>query len=211
VKTRRNFVITVGLLVLVCGLVCFLIFRHRTNPGQPPTSTPMYSTFGPSNSFGANCWSASAHAHADWFVPPMSGRLEAIEIAIEPSYAGGGVRQKAGDLDLFLAKDDHGFPGPILERFVGEAYPPESPPTPLPLVFKSAGQPSLRAGEKYWLGARSAGPVEWRWHFGGQQLIVQKPAREDRPGHWVSAGDSCYASAFSILVNTNQTLELEAR
>jgi hypothetical protein len=204
-KDSKKTIIAVGLLVLVCIIIYLVLFWHKSKPSQLPATIVMYSSFGPTNSFDPNCWSAGANAHADWFVPSVSGTLSVIEIAVEPSYVRKGMEKTAGDLDLFLAQDESGFPGAVLERFSLAAGAPNSPPPSLPLVFKSVAQPKLQAGVKYWLGAKSSGPGEWTWHFGDRKL-VQKAAREKEQGKWGSAGDYCYVGAFSVIVTTNHEL-----
>ena len=202
--------LALGLLLLAGLLVYFYVIRHQTksappvpNPVPPPAPTPSYSSFGPGDTFSANCWSAGAHAHADWFIAPVTGSLSNIAVAIEPSYVRQGREQTAGALDLFLARDEHGFPGAVLEHFSLAAEAPHAPPPVLPQVVGSVVQPALEAGVKYWLGARGSSPGEWIWHFGDHQ-IAQKAAREQAPGKWVSAGDTCYVGAFRIRLTPNQ-------
>jgi hypothetical protein len=205
-KDSKKTIIAAGLLVLVCIIIYLFLFWHKSKPSQLPVTVVIYSSFGPTNSFRPNCWSAGANAHADWFVPPVSGTLSVIEIAAEPSYVRQGMETTAGNLDLFLAQDENGFPGAVLEQFSLAADAPSSPPPSLPLVFKSVAQPKLQAGVKYWLGAKSSGPGEWIWHFGDVKF-VQRAAREKEPGKWGSAGDYCYVGAFSVIVTTNQELQ----
>ena len=169
---------------------------------QRQSPVVVFSSFSPSNTFNKNCWSAGANAHADWFMPDVSGKLSVIKVAVEPSYVRKGREKTAGDLHLFLATDENGFPGRILEQFSLPADAPSSPPPSLPLVFKSVTQPELAAGAKYWLCAKSSGTGEWVWHFGDPKL-VRKAAREKEQGAWASAGDACYCGAFSISVTTN--------
>ena len=166
----------------------------------PPTPLLVYSSFGPSNSFNpSNCFAAGVLAHAEWFVPQASGRLGALELAIEPGYVRRGREQTAGDETIFLAEDEQGFPGAILESFSVTANPPSSPKITAPLVLPSATHPTLQAGVKYWVGARGAGPGGWVWHFNNLE-IMQNTAREKEPGKWASGGDYCWAGAFSVSV-----------
>ena len=194
---------------MVCIVAYLILTLHETKPiqlsplVQLPIPVMVYSSFGPTNSFSTNCWSAGSHAHADWFVSAASGSLATIKIAVEPGYVRKGRETTAGDLNLFLAQDDNGFPGAIIEQFSLPADAPSAPPPSLPLVFKSVTQPKLQAGAKYWLAAKSSGPPgEWVWHDGDRK-IVQKAARENELGKWGSAGDFCYVGAFSVSVTTN--------
>jgi hypothetical protein len=203
-KDTKKVIVAVGLLLLFCMLICLFLFWHR--PRRSPATTVVFSSFGPSNSFSSYGYDVGC---ADWFVPTVSGTLSSIEIAVEPDYPRGidptdaAMEPIAGALELFLAKDESGFPGPILEQFSLAAEAASSPPRALPLVFNSVAQPKLEAGVKYWLGARSSGPVMWSWHIGDHQF-GQKAARENEQGKWISMGDGCYLGAFSIIVNTNQ-------
>jgi len=194
--------------MLVCIVVYFVLMSSKRSQ-RPPASLPqtvmIFSSFGISNSFRPTCWFVGSNAHAEWFVPDVSGRLADIVIAIEPGYARKGQEQTAGDLNLFLATDENGFPGKILEQFSLTAGAPTSAPPLLPLVFKSASQPELMSGAKFWLCAKSSGMEGWVWHFGDPKM-VRKAAREKAPGMWASAGDFCYCAAFSVNVITNQAL-----
>jgi hypothetical protein len=142
-KNKRRAVLAVGFLALAGLLILRPGIWRQAKPAQSPSSAVMYTSFGPSNAFSPHCWSAGANAHADWFVPKVSGRLNGIAIAAEPYYVRKGLEKTAGDLDLFLAEDESGFPGKVLERFSLAASAPSSPPPSLPLVFKSVAQPKL--------------------------------------------------------------------
>jgi hypothetical protein len=202
-KNRNVFILVIGLLTLAAVVVCFVLILHKIRPSSP--GVVVFSSFSPQNTFRPNSWAAGASAHADWFVPDASGRLNEIKIAIEPNYSGTGVENTAGDLDLFLAADENGFPGTVLEDFSRAAKAPGSRSPSLPLVFKSVARPELVAGTKYWLCAKGSGAGGWIWHF-GDPALVRNAAREGGPGNWMSAGDYCYSGAFSISVLTNRTL-----
>jgi hypothetical protein len=157
----------------------------------------VFNSFGPSNTFGTNCWSIGSETHADWFVPAATGRLLAVELAIEPE----NHMPRAKKATVVIAKDKHGFPGGKLESFSVPATTPTGTDPVEPLVLKSLKQPVLKAGVKYWICANS--PGRWIWHFNNQN-IVHNSAREFQPRKWASAGDFCYVCAFSIMVTTNQ-------
>jgi hypothetical protein len=218
---RQLAVVSVGLLLLA-GTIYFSPCLTPKGKRQPvpshhstaaPQSLPpgvMYSSFGPSHSFSSNRWSAGTHAHADWFVPRFSGRLKTLELALDPYVGGKNWQRTAGDLEVFVAQNENGFPGMVLERFSLPVGEPGAPlPTP-PLVFRSKAHPKLHVGVKYWVCARSTGAAGWTWHFGDRKN-VQNSARESEPGKWASAGDFCYVGAFCITGSTNQDLEAEER
>ena len=198
-KNRKVTILVIGTLALAGVIVCFVLALLKTTPSSP--GVVVFSSFSPSNTFRPNSWAAGANAHADWFEPEVSGRLYEIKIAVEPSYGRRGMVATAGNLDLFLAADENGFPGKTLEEFSCEAYAPGSPSPSLPLVFKSVTRPKLEAGTRYWLCAKGSGAGGWIWHF-GDPAILRNAAREGGPGIWMTAGDNCYSGAFSISVIT---------
>jgi hypothetical protein len=131
-------------------------------------------------------------------VAQASGRLTAVELAIETD----GPLSQSEDATVIIAKDKHGFPGARLEAFSVQAKASPATGARPPVVIKSAKQPALIAGVKYWMCVTS--PGGWRWHFNNRN-IVQNSARELKPRKWVSAGDYCYVGAFSVMIETNQT------
>jgi len=145
-------------------------------------------------------WAANIYAHGESFIPVRSGRLRAIELAIEPSYVHAGRETTAGDATVFVARDESGFPGPVLERFRVAAVAPTAP-SRCPALLKSLACPPLQAGVKYWLCAGSAGG--WVWHDNPRDF-PQASACEREPGKWISGGNGRNA-AFAITV----TEELE--
>ncbi|MGA2245014.1 MAG: choice-of-anchor R domain-containing protein [Verrucomicrobiota bacterium] len=154
-----------------------------------------FDSFGPGHAFDTNSWAVGGQAHADWFIPAMSGRLGAIELALEAT------ARNAGDATVFLASDKHGFPGATLESFEVAPRLGSAASNPAPVELASLAQPALAAGAKYWLCVRGRGG--WDWHFNNQN-IVQYAGRETKPGRWATAGDYCYACAFRVLIATNR-------
>jgi len=183
---------------------------HRPSPATPPAAigqnnsyrinlpissdpTLVFNTFGPSGTYRADTvYGAGPSAHAEWFVPTRSGTLSEIKLALSPN---AGNRQP-GEATVFITDDHHGFPGDKLESFTASAADVTGQ-----LTLESVQKPALQAGVKYWLCARSEGG--WQWCFNNQN-IVHNTARQAGPNSWASAGDSCYAGAFSIRVSTNQ-------
>jgi hypothetical protein len=166
-------------------------------PGAVMTGAIVFSSFGLSNTCMTNGWRVGSDAHADWFVPTASGRLIAVELAIEPEDP---VRQ-AGDAIVFITKDKRGLPGATLETFPVPTMTPASADAIEPLVLKSVSQPALNAGVKYWMCVKTSGT--WRWRYNNQN-IAHNSARELNPRKWATAGDFCRVCAFSIMVATNQ-------
>lgn len=174
---------------------------NRFLSNQPGSADPtlVFNAFGPGGtSRPGTVWAVEGQAHAEWFVPTLSGNLSEIVAAINPTDAG----PHPGGATIFLARDRNGFPGRTLEWF---SVRPEAA-TGL-LTLESVKQPALEAGVKYWLCARSKGG--WRWKFNDQN-IVHNSARETGRGKWASAGDYCFVGAFSIRVSTNPPPEQPA-
>ena len=170
-----------------------------SRPGIPGPVIPglAFSSFSPSNTYKANTWAAGTSAHAEWFVSLASGPLAAVRIALEPTPR---IRQP-GSATVFIAQDEGGFPGAILESFSVPAMKPAAGDASAPLFLESVAEPELKAGVKYWVCARSTG--QWQWHFNDQN-IFHNAARELEPGKWVSAGDNCTVAAFSVTVSAKR-------
>lgn len=166
--------------------------RYPSNLPVPSDPTLVFNAFGPGGTFRpTTLWGVGRDAHAEWFVPTLSGNLSEIVAAIDPI----GGNPRPGKATIFLAEDRNGFPGRTLESF---SVRPDAA-TNL-LTLKSVKQPMLESGVKYWLGARSKG--NWRWHFNDQN-VVHNSARETGRNKWASAGDYCYIGAFSVRISTN--------
>jgi len=205
---KQKYTLAIAVFAVVC-VVAYLLFPRQKPTAEvvlpkPEVTGTIFSSLSASNTYvSTSGWAAGANAHAEWFVPDRSGNLSAIEIAIEPSYVRKGRENTAGDLDLFLAQDESGFPGPILEQFSLAATAPSSPPPSLPLVFKSIAHPKLQAGVKYWLCAGCSGPGSWLWRNNDQNLR-QVSALEQEPGKWHSAGNSGLNGAVRVIVTFNK-------
>jgi hypothetical protein len=153
-------------------------------PGEPDL---VFNAFGPGKSYGTNAWNIHRQAHAEWFVPTASGPLSEIELALAPA-----GKMKPGTADVFLAADQNGSPGEILEAFtvhaddVGET-----------VRLDSVRSPSLTAGRKYWVGARGRQP--WLW-YSNNQRVIHDCRREVSRGQWVSAGSYGFVGAFRVRI-----------
>ncbi|MGP8199939.1 MAG: hypothetical protein ACLQU4_10595 [Limisphaerales bacterium] len=172
-------------------------FKDPGIPGTVMTGAVVFSSFGLSNTYMTNGWRVGSDAHADWFVPPASGRLVAVKLAIEPE----GPMPQPGEATVFITKDKRGLPGATLETFPVPAMTSAAADAVEPLVLKSVRQPALKAGVKYWMCVKTSGT--WLWHYNNQN-IAHNSARELNPRTWATAGDFCRVCAFSILVTTNQ-------
>jgi hypothetical protein len=200
----KKIILTSALPALWCVVACSACRpANRPEPAVVPKNKltkTVFSTFGPANTYLLNNsgWAAGANAHAECLTPDASGSLNAVEIALEPNYVRRGRETTAGAANVFIAQDENGLPGAVLESFPVAADPPASPPPALPLILKSATHPKLQAGVKYWLCAGCPGPGSWVWRFNDQHLS-QVSAREQGPGKWLSAGNG-RNGAFRIIV-----------
>ncbi len=203
-------IITAATFVLTCGIFCFFFFTGLNKPPSltnsksglttkvptPESLSPVFSYFGPGNSYlPGPGWAAGTCSHGEACVPARSGTLNVIEIAIEPDDAREGSASHADDATVSVAVDKNGFPGAVLERFrVTAAAATQSKS---PVVLKSITRPLLQAGARYWLCAQSAGG--WDWHDNPRD-IIQTSACEREPGKWVPGGAG-RDGAFSITMS----------
>jgi hypothetical protein len=196
--------------VAFIGITLTFLFRGHKSPNRihgkalPPgksslaqvTGPGFFNSFGPTNSYVAGSgWAAGTSAHGESFVAPRTGELSMIRIAIEPIYLHIGRETTAADAMVFLARDENGFPGDVLEQFKVAAVAPDAP-AECPVLLRSTTCPPLRAGVKYWVCAKSNGG--WVWHNSPRSLAPAS-ACEDRPGKWVPGGNGIGA-AFSVTV-----------
>jgi hypothetical protein len=195
---------------VLTGVTLTLFFRGLNSPTRihrtaaPPvksspanaTDSGFFNSFGPANSFVAGTgWAAGTSAHGESFVAPRAGTLSMIRIAIEPTYLYTGRETTSADATVFLAQDEKGFPGAVLEQFKVAAVALDVP-AECPVLLRSTTCPPLRAGVKYWVCAKSKGG--WVWHNSPRSLAPAS-ACEDRPGKWVPGGNGGTA-AFSVTV-----------
>lgn len=187
------------------------IFSRSTSSGHPnhslsavkptvPLNTAAgdagtaFTSLGPHQSFGTTAWGVGVLAHAEWFLAENAGELKEIQIAIAPPPG------RTSTATVFLARDNNGHPGQVLESFSFSVNPKNEIESSEPILLESVNHPVLERNSKYWLGARS--PFGWRWYFNNQK-ILHESARETGDGKWASAGDYATLGAFSIRVATN--------
>jgi RNA polymerase sigma factor (sigma-70 family) len=129
----------------------------NTSLFHPQKTEPAWIVSGNSSAAGKG-FSAQYRAHAELFEIYNPGELDLIQIPIHSL--------NTGRLDLFLAEDNQGTPGNILEKF-SHILPPKVGDTN-PLIVMSLAHPQLRKGSKYWLCAEPADAdtlLAWFYHL----------------------------------------------
>ncbi|HXF10246.1 MAG TPA: hypothetical protein VN625_05630, partial [Desulfuromonadaceae bacterium] len=160
---------------------------------QPAVLAVAFSSFGSGGEYAADGLTIKAgDGHGEWFVSEGSGRVYAIELKIDP------VSEPTRRLTVAIMEDDNGMPGRPLETWAAPGLIRTN--TLGWLDLNSRQRPTLKAGTKYWIHARS--PGAWYWHFNNQN-IVQDSLRLLPRQKWVAAGTS-NVCAFSVLIETNQ-------
>lgn len=199
----KTAVIAAGGLLLIAGTTTTTWYTYFK-----PTSA--FNSFGPEKNYNSRVgWSVGFNkprpgdsgfrGQAEWFIPATSGKLKEIEMALRPSRQS---PDRGGALELYVAEDDNGVPGKILERFSNvRSVATESSVSPQTLVLKSKARPQLNAGKKYWLCAE---PVDenshWTWYQNSQQL-AKGFAYERENGKWNFVSGGPNNGAFSISVS----------
>jgi RNA polymerase sigma factor (sigma-70 family) len=127
--------------------------------------------------------------HGQMLVPYNPGKLSLIEAPIQ--------RVNPGPLNFFIAEDNNGVPGNVLE-FFPNVLPPKVGETNA-LVLESTAQPFLRVGTKYWLCAEPASPDTLALWFYSTELPPTGYAVEQGPSNWVWLDRSVVASNKPVL------------
>lgn len=119
-------------------------------------------------------------ARAEWFVPVVSGNLSMLEIAVQ--------RRAPGRINVSLARDAHGRPGKVLERFAdllpsqvavqGKSWRVGT------LTVQSTAHPELLSGAKYWLCIEPAERTTYVWWFPSWLPITDDFLEASKPGRW---------------------------
>jgi|GEM_PF-1344263 len=139
---------------------------HAQSAELPPVISPVvaFNSFGPGNTYlttvgwgveGAST-SAGYRGQAEWFVPGVSGNLSSIQLALFRSSG-------SGRSNIYLAQDNGGIPGTILESFLNVLSPGGV------LTLNSTAQSLLQAGNEYWLCAEPADSTTVSgWYYNNQ-------------------------------------------
>ncbi len=163
-------------------VAAFNLFTNATSPSTTARYQPavQYYISGKRSADYLNRLVYKYHARAEWFVPSISGRLSALEIAV--------LRSSAAGIKISLADDADGRPGKVLERF-GNALPPrigsqaqaEGGRT---LTLQSRMRPELVAGSKYWLCVEPADQTTFAFWCPTWLPITDSLLSATEPGKW---------------------------
>jgi RNA polymerase sigma factor (sigma-70 family) len=189
-KVKTGLTVAVG----IAALVSVPIAVVQAKSGRPAViSVPAFQTLDADG--GSNhdfAWMVSGRAgryqgrslgyagHAEWFVPEVAGKLGTIEVAMRSKSPG------HGHLNLFIARDNQGAPGAIVESFRNVIVPDMDQKDYSPVVFKSALQPGLQAGTKYWFVAEPADDSTTIYWFYSNQTNSRDIAKEISAGTWTN-------------------------
>ncbi|MGH7993098.1 MAG: hypothetical protein ACREDQ_06255 [Limisphaerales bacterium] len=156
----------------------------------------VYDSFGPGNTYSNTRWlvegSNGPHAyqaHAENFVPGISGNLSQIQLATA-------VLGTDPFSNFFIAQDNgSGIPGSILESFNNVANVDGL------LTIDSVTTPLLQAGQKYWFCDEPADPDSYAAWYENSQGLTGNWAFEPSEWNWYNVGTAGYSdSVFSISV-----------
>jgi RNA polymerase sigma factor (sigma-70 family) len=180
-------------LFLLSAAVPVISVVVMTGPLSQQQSPPLvaFSTLGPDGKYSLDfAWgvggrdaqnrsgrSLGFRSHAEWFIPPFSGKMDTIELPVQ--------RYRTARVHVFIAEDRDGVPGRVLERFP-EASPPPITSEFTMLVLKSKQCPRLSAGRKYWVcveSVESAGRARW---FPSNQPATNGFSIAKSPGQWIA-------------------------
>ena len=133
----------------------------------PPAVVPpvvVFDSFGPGNTYlttvgwgveGASV-TAGYRGQAEWFVPGIAGSLSTVQLAMFRSSG-------SGRANFYLAQDNGGIPGTILESYLNVLSPGGV------LTLTSTAQSLLQAGNEYWLCAEPADSTTVSgWYYNNQ-------------------------------------------
>lgn len=162
---------------------------------KPPPGVDVFSSYDDHNKYNKRtAWGIMNDAkygyrgQAEWFAPTKAGPLNFVDIAV------GGK----GEVNVTVAADNNGKPGPVLETFSGVSSSRYGHKGHLILV--SAQHPALNEGAKYWVCVEPAGAdAGCSWYYNAINL-AQGSAFERGQGSWSSMPGSMPCGAFRVNV-----------
>ena len=182
--------------MVYASLTC--AFLWAANPSSAVTPVVAFSSFGPGNTFdhgaawgisGANIPWAGYYAHAEWFVPTISGNLSSFTLA---TY----LFSRPGVSSFFIAEDSgSSTPGTILESFPDRTITPDGL-----MTVNSSSTPMLQAGVKYWLGQQPTDPSTYNGWFFNNQKYLPGFAQDRGPGQWEFLPSHLPSGVFQVSV-----------
>ena len=135
---------------------------------------------------------SGSRGHGEWLVVYNPGRLATIQAPVQSV--------NSGRLNFFIAEDNNGLPGNILEQFSNVLAPKVGDTNAL--LLYSVVRPELRAGVKYWLCAETDGTDGSFVWFYSNDLPPRGYAVERSPSAWTwiePSETTSNAPAFHLL------------
>jgi hypothetical protein len=188
---RRRYTGPAALLIFVLSSVAFPA-SSQENLLSPVV---VFDSFGPGNTYLSSVvWGVSGastsggyRGQAEWFLPGISGNLSSVVLATFRSSG-------SGRSNFYLAQDNGGIPGTILESYLNVQNNPNGL-----LTLTSAGQPLLQAGTKYWLADEPADLTTVNGWFENNQSFTNGFAFERSQWGW-QAADHAASGVFRVSV-----------
>jgi hypothetical protein len=166
-----------------------------------PLAVVVFNSFGPGNTFTTSTgWGIAGSAttpayrgQAQFFTPAISGTLSLAELAI-----GRNSGSAAGLCNFFIAADNRGIPGSVLESFLNRPITATFGGNYAPTALESVTHPVLQAGQTYWLCAEPASTTSLcAWNYNNQGL-ANGFAFERSPWGWSPVAGGPPGGVFRI-------------
>jgi RNA polymerase sigma factor (sigma-70 family) len=171
--------------------VCLPLLFLQAYSGWP-VSAQAFNSFGPGKTFDPGySWAvmgptstlrgrpATYRAQAEWFTAPFSGKLDLIELALQP--------RGPTTVNIRFAEDKDGLPGRTLEQFTNVAgirFGPGKWSTSI--VLHSKRETSVIGGAKYWISVEpGTDNTAWGWQYSPDRPAAGF-AQSRSPGSWTS-------------------------
>jgi hypothetical protein len=160
----------------------------------PVSPVVVYDSFGPGNTYlttvGWGVEGAAAAAgfrgQAEWFVPGVDGNLNTIQLAMFRS-------RGSGLSNIYLAADNGGIPGTILESFLNVLSPGGL------ITLNSVAKSLLSAGSEYWICAEPADGSTVSGWYENNQSFTPGFAFERAPWSWSAFTDTAHSPPSGVL------------
>ncbi len=194
-KTAINPMKSFFLLATVAALSAGAMNVHAQGVELPPVVAPVvvFNSFGPGNTYlttvgwGVEGVSVAAgyRGQAEWFVPGVSGNLSSLQLAMFRSSG-------SGRSNIYLAQDNGGIPGTILESYLNVLSPGGV------ITLNSTTQSLLQAGSEYWLCAEPADNTTVSGWYENNQSQANGFAFERSQWGWSAFTDAAHSPPSGV-------------